>query len=588
MKWNLRNRFLIPTILLFIIGMGISSTISYIKSKDTLQASIAMQITRMADGTVTLLDSLVENIKLNFAYRSEDATLATVVQDVLGETVIVSAHNMLEKMKRDYGYYEQAAVSNAEGKIIAGTAAEEIGKSIEQEEYFKESMSGKIFVSDVMKSKATGKPVFIVSCPLKMNETVVGVHYGIIDLGYFSRKFVEPVKFGERGYTFVCRPDGLVIAHPDESKILKFNITTEAFGRDIMNSGQGLTDYVLDGVEKQTAYKKSESSGWIVGVCADRAEALSPIKHLSYINIGVAAAAVTIAAIVILLIVSGTVRPIYRVVVGLSNSAESIAAASRGILSATRQLTEGASEQAASSEETASSLEQLASMTRKNAENAETCNKIVKDSQTMFGKAHESMTSLKISMDEISKSGEQTFNIIKTIDEIAFQTNLLALNAAVEAARAGEAGAGFAVVAEEVRSLAMRSTEAARSTAGLIQSIVKKIKDGGKLATQTNEAFGAVAHEAVRIGELVTDIAAASSEQAQGIEQVSKAVDQMDTVTQQNVSNSEETSSASEDMKAQAEQMKGFVAELAELVGNDAENHAESDDREAAQNRMRS
>jgi len=567
MKWSLRNRFLIPTILLFIIGMGISSAISYIKSKDTLQSSIAMQISRMAEGTVTLLDAVVGNIKLNFAYRSEDATLATVVQDVLGETVADSAHNLLEKIKRDYGYYEHVMVSNTEGKIIAGTALEEIGKSIDQEEYFKESMSGKIFVSDVMQSKATGKPVFIVSSPLKMNENIVGVHFGFISVEYFGRKFIAPLKFGQHGYAFVCRQDGLVIAHPDESKILNYNITAEAFGREMIKKGKGVTDYILDGVEKQAAYKKSESSGWIVGVCADRAESLAPIKHLSYINIGVAVGAVTIAAIVILLIVSGTVRPIYRVAVGLSNSAESVAASAGGILSASLQLTEGASEQAASSEETASSLEQLASMTRKNAENAATCNKIVKDSQTIFGKAHESMTSLKISMDEISKSGEQTFNIIKTIDEIAFQTNLLALNAAVEAARAGEAGAGFAVVAEEVRSLAMRSTEAARSTAGLIQGIVKKIKDGGKLAAQTNEAFGAVAQEAVRIGELVTDIAAASAEQAQGIGQVSKAVDQMDTVTQQNVSNSEETSSASEDMKSQAEQMKGFVAELAVLVG---------------------
>jgi len=96
MKWSLRNRFLIPTILLFIIGMGISSAISYIKSKDTLQSSIAMQISRMAEGTVTLLDAVVGNIKLNFAYRSEDATLATVVQDVLGATVAASAHNLME------------------------------------------------------------------------------------------------------------------------------------------------------------------------------------------------------------------------------------------------------------------------------------------------------------------------------------------------------------------------------------------------------------------------------------------------------------------------------------------------------------
>jgi methyl-accepting chemotaxis protein len=183
---------------------------------------------------------------------------------------------------------------------------------------------------------------------------------------------------------------------------------------------------------------------------------------------------------------------------------------------------------------------------------------------TRYGKGSQSLAE---GASEQASSLEETSKIIKTIDEIAFQTNLLALNAAVEAARAGEAGAGFAVVAEEVRNLAMRSAEAAKGTANLIEGTVKKIKDGSDLVTATNKAFTEVATSASKVGELVSEIAAASNEQAQGIEQVNKAVTEMDKVTQQNAANAEESASASEEMSAQAEQMRGIVGELIAIVG---------------------
>jgi methyl-accepting chemotaxis protein len=190
----------------------------------------------------------------------------------------------------------------------------------------------------------------------------------------------------------------------------------------------------------------------------------------------------------------------------------------------------------------------------------------MKDANRVVTKANDSMADLTTSMEEISTASEETSKIIKTIDEIAFQTNLLALNAAVEAARAGEVGAGFAVVADEVRNLAMRAADAARNTADLIEGTVKKVKEGGGLVAATDEAFAEVAANASKVGELVGEIAAASNEQAEGIEQVNKAVVEMDKVVQQNAANAEESASASEGMSAQAEQMKGFVDDLVVLV----------------------
>jgi methyl-accepting chemotaxis protein len=169
-------------------------------------------------------------------------------------------------------------------------------------------------------------------------------------------------------------------------------------------------------------------------------------------------------------------------------------------------------------------------------------------------------------MQDISAASDETAKIIRTIDEIAFQTNLLALNAAVEAARAGEAGAGFAVVAAEVRNLAMRAAEAAKNTANLIETTTIKVRDGSLLVSKTADNFTKVASSSNRVKELVEEIAAASHEQAQGVDQINKAVTEMDKVVQQNAANAEESASASEELPAQAEQMKSIVAGLVTVV----------------------
>ena len=284
---------------------------------------------------------------------------------------------------------------------------------------------------------------------------------------------------------------------------------------------------------------------------------------------------IALAALIVGAVLASVIaRGISSVLKGISNrmqeGAEQVAAASRQVSSASQSLAEGASQQAASLEESSSALEEMASSTRQNANHATRAQDLMKECSQVLRQAAGSMSEVTVSMQEISKSSEETSRIIKTIDGIAFQTNLLALNAAVEAARAGEAGAGFAVVAEEVRSLAMRAAEAARNTAGLLEGTVKRIREGSELVTRTNEEFSLVSSSISQIGELIAGIAASSQEQAKGIEQISEAVAGMDVVTQQNAANAEESASASEELSAQAYQMKSGVDELTVLVGGDS------------------
>ncbi len=242
------------------------------------------------------------------------------------------------------------------------------------------------------------------------------------------------------------------------------------------------------------------------------------------------------------------------------SSAEFINNSSQEIASGNNNLSQRAEQQASSLEQTASSMEELTSTVKNNAENAQQADQVASTARQLAESGGEIVASAVSAMEEINDSSNKIAEIIGVIDEIAFQTNLLALNASVEAARAGEQGRGFSVVATEVRNLAQRSATAARESKELIQTSVQKVRSGTDFVNQAGKSLADIVIGVKKVGDIVAEIAAASAEQSQGIEQVNQAISSMDEITQQNAALAEQASAASVSMSEQSTNMTQLLS----------------------------
>jgi len=409
----------------------------------------------------------------------------------------------------------------------------------------------------------------------------------------YLRRMIDSIRFEEdkSGYFFIYK--GTVnVALPPRKELQGKDMgeSVDANGLKYVkalsenaNAGGGFVEYVFAkpgvGDQPKLSYATAipGSGFWIgTGVYLDNVakskaamgkaldESLAWIRIVSNTIAGVALMLLVALGI---LIARSITNPLRFAVSELMEGSERLGMASSQIADTGNQIASGASEQAASLEESSSSLEEIASMVKQNAEHVTHADDLMHESHREIVDVEHVMERLGASMEAVNKSGLETKNIIKTIDEIAFQTNLLALNAAVEAARAGSSGAGFAVVADEVRSLAMRSAEAAKSTSAMIEDNVRRVAETSELAAKANAAFVEVRKRIDELTNLLESVSTASKQQSEGIGQVSQAVHQMDEVVQRNAGNAEESASAAQELHTLSVRLKEMTGNLSAVVG---------------------
>ena len=248
--------------------------------------------------------------------------------------------------------------------------------------------------------------------------------------------------------------------------------------------------------------------------------------------------------------------------VQIHQAAEEVSSGADQVSSGAQALSQGATEQASSVEELAATINDISEQIKQNADNAQQASHMADNMGRQIEQSNAQMREMTVAIDEISQRSKEIGKIIKTIEDIAFQTNILALNAAVEAARAGAAGKGFAVVADEVRNLASKSADASKSTSSLIESSVKAVENGTRIATETAKDLMEVVEGSQEIVATINRIAEASKLQSDAVAQVTQGVDQISSVVQTNSATAEESAAASEELAGQSNLLKDLVAQF--------------------------
>ncbi len=289
-------------------------------------------------------------------------------------------------------------------------------------------------------------------------------------------------------------------------------------------------------------------------------------KALSMLILLCGGGGLLIACLTALAILRSVTAPLKKVEHALTAMAVQTAAAAHQVAASSEMLADGATEQAASLQESSASLEQMSSLIKRNSENATQARELAHETSDVVEEGARDVKAMHEAMDSIRESAENTARIVRDIDEISFQTNILALNAAVEAARAGEAGMGFAVVADEVRILAQRAAEAARESSERIEESSERTAAGVELAARLSKSLTRIVDKTKTVEKHVNEIAAASSEQAQGVGQINNAIGNMDRVTQTSASNAEETATAAQQLNSQVEQIAHEICELQRVI----------------------
>ncbi len=448
-------------------------------------------------------------------------------------------------------------------------------------------------------------PASFIASPIFDGSRLIGVLMFQMPVGIINGIMQERSGLGETGETYLVGTDKFMRSQSrftEENTILVSEVDSAA--TESIAIGETGGDTILDyrGISVLSSYSPLTIAGLDWGIIAeiDEDEALNAVGSLLNASLIVAAIALGLVLLSAVLFARSMIRPIAQsvkvaesiasgnlvtevnavtqceigdllralstmqgklidVVRNIQGTSSSVKSGADEISQGNTDLSQRSEEQASSLEETASSMEEMTSTVKQNADNAGEANQLAMAAREEAEKGGAVVSQAVMAMNEINDSSKKISDIIGVIDEIAFQTNLLALNASVEAARAGDQGRGFAVVASEVRNLAGRSATAAKEIKELIVDSASKVDEGSRLVNESGATLEEIVNGVKKVTDIVGEIAAASKEQAAGIDEVNRAIVQMDDMTQQNAALVEQAAAASESLGEQADDLSQLI-----------------------------
>jgi methyl-accepting chemotaxis protein len=566
-KLSLRSRFIVWTSAVVVVSSGVLMIGVYEVSSRAMEKQADEEMKAVVAKTAGELDLWVEA-------RERDAVNLSELQplvDACVEHKLEDAQKTLDRIQGRSPFYENVFLAGTDGKLFLDSiGGKSVGIDLMSIDAFRanveHALRGELWFGEASKSPATGRPVALLTAPIRAGNQVVGILGTPIELSSFSDSFVSKYRIRDTGYLYMFDAAGIMLAHPDASKIMSENVNSHDYGREMLSRPEGSIHYEYNGAARMAYFQRAQKKPWTIVASVPVAELLASARtiQLWLLLFGGLMLGGTVVAVSFL---AGRISRAIREAVGeIENSVQQFFAASSQISSSSQALASGASEQAASIEETSASAEEISAITRQNNERSQKVAGLMNEAIPIVTAVNNSHQELAAALNEMGASSEKVAKVIRMIDEIAFQTNILALNAAVEAARAGEAGMGFAVVADEVRNLAHRSATAAKDTSQLIEEALSKSRESKAKLNGVLTAMAANNRIAGAVEVETDQIRAGSEEQARGIAQIAEAIGRMNQLTQHTAAQAEESASAAEELSAQSQGLKEVVGRLTTVV----------------------
>ncbi len=317
---SLKNKFLIPTVVIILIGMGLFAFISFAKARSIFTHVIIEEIDQIADTTVGGMSTWISDRRIDIKNWSQQRLYETALRSTfLGKTARTYASRQLKKIKESYGYYEDIVVAGPTGEILASSDTGLIGAiNAKDQQYFQEAMKGNIHVSrEVIISRTTGNLVFIIASPIMENRTVMGVLFGVLNVDDFINQFVTTIQIGKNSYAYVFKEDGEIIAHSRAPQLLGTNIRDLEFGTKMLGQQEGVLEYELRYAQITAVFKTFHEIGLTIVVCAQTREILAPVKEMRKLFLAISFVIVILVTFSILIIANSVTRPIKDLVEGL-------------------------------------------------------------------------------------------------------------------------------------------------------------------------------------------------------------------------------------------------------------------------------